>query len=61
MKYRKISKKLPYAVNSLDNTLLALDNGGHWDDFIYRQGVGVLLSFSLIKRDQSLKMLSTRG
>ena len=54
----KIAKKLPHAVNSLDCTLLALDNDGHWDDFIYRQGIGVLLSFSLIKRDQSLKMLS---
>ena len=54
----KIAKKLPYAVNSLDCTLLALGNDGHWDEFIYRQGIGVLLSFSLIKRDQSLKMLS---
>ena len=50
--------KLPNAVNSLDRTLLALDNDGHWDDLIYRQGVSVLLSFSLIKRDQSLKMMS---
>ena len=55
---KKIAKKIPYAVKSLDCTLLALDNDGHWDEFVYRQGVGVLLSFSLIKRDQSLKMLS---
>ena len=54
----EIAKKLPYAVSSLDRTLLALDNDGHWDEFIYRQGISVLLSFSLIKRDQSLKMLS---
>ena len=53
-----IAEKLPYAVNSLDRTLLALDNDGCWDEFLYRQGVSVLLSFSLIKRDQSLKMLS---
>ena len=53
-----IAEKLPYAVNSLDCTLLALDNDGCWDEFLYRQGVSVLLSFSLIKRDQSLKMLS---
>ena len=53
-----IAKKLPYAVNSLDCTLLALNNDGHWDEFTYRQGIAVLLSFSLIKRDQSLKMLS---
>ena len=50
--------KLPHAFNSLDRTLLALHNDGHWDDFLYRQGVVVLLSFSLIKRDESLKMLS---
>ena len=55
---RKIAKKLPHAVNSLDRTLLALDSNGHWDKFVYRQGIAVLLSFSLIKRDQSLKMLS---
>ena len=51
-------KKLPNAVNLLDRTLLALDNNGHWDDIIYRQGIAVLLNFSLIKRDKSLKMLS---
>ena len=55
---RKVAKRLPYAVNLLDRTLLALHNDGQWDKFVYRQGVGVLLSFSLIKRDQSLKMLS---
>ena len=55
---KKIAKKIPYAVSSLDHTLLALDKDGHWDDFIYREGVGVLLSFSLIKRDQLLKILS---
>ena len=54
----EIAKKLPHAFNSLDYTLLALDSDGHWDEFIYRQGISVLLSFSLIKRDQSLKMLS---
>ena len=55
---KNIAKKLPHAVNSLDCTLLALDNDGHWDDIIYKQGVVVLLSFSLIKRNQSSKMLS---
>ena len=54
----KMAKNLPHAVNSLDRTLLALDNDGYWDEFIYRQGIAVLLSFSLIKRDKSLKMLS---
>ena len=54
----EIAKKLPYAVSLLDRTLLAIDNDGHWDESIYRQGISVLLSFSLIRRDQSLKMLS---
>ena len=55
---KNLSKKLPHAVNLVDRTLLALNNDGCWDEIIYRQGVAVLLSFSLIKRDQSLKMLS---
>jgi tetratricopeptide (TPR) repeat protein len=54
----KRAKKLPHAVNSLDRTLLALNKDGHWDELIYKQGMSVLLSFSLIKRDQTLKMLS---
>ena len=29
---------LPLAMSSLDCTLLALDNNGHWDEFIFRQG-----------------------
>ena len=48
---KKIAKKLAYAVNSLDRTLLSLDNDGHWDEFIFGQGIAVLLSFSLMKRD----------
>jgi tetratricopeptide (TPR) repeat protein len=54
----EIAIKLPHAVNLLDRTLFALHNDGHWSDFIYRQGISVLESFSLIKRDKSLKMLS---
>jgi tetratricopeptide (TPR) repeat protein len=57
----EIAIKLPHAFNSLDRThgtLLALHNNGCWDDHIYRQGISVLLSFSLIKRDQLSKMLS---
>ena len=49
----EIDGKLPQAMTLLDHTLLALDNEGHWDDFIFGQGVGVLLSFSLMKRGQS--------
>ena len=51
-------KKLPQAVTLLDYTLLGLDNDGHWDDFIFGQGISVLLSFSLMKREQSLKTFS---
>ena len=51
-------KKLPQAVNLLDHTLLALDNDGYWDGFIFGQGISVLLSFSLIKRDESVDIFS---
>jgi len=54
----EVAEKLPQAISSLDHTLLALDNDGNWDDFIFGQGIGVLLSFSLIKRGQSSQMLS---
>jgi tetratricopeptide (TPR) repeat protein len=52
-----IVEKLSQAVTSLDYTLLGMDDG-HWDEFIFGQGISVLLSFSLIKRGQSSKMLS---
>ena len=54
----EIAEKLPLAMSSLDHTLLALDNNGHWDDFIFGQGIAVLLSFSLMKRDEAFEMLS---
>ena len=50
-------KKLPQAVTLLDHTLLCLDNDGHWDGFIFGQGISVLLSFSLMKR-QSFETFS---
>ena len=40
---------LPLASSVLDCTLLQLDNAGKWDNFIFKEGVRVLLSFSLIK------------
>ena len=49
---------LPLAMSSLDCTLLNVDDNGHWDDFIFGQGVAVLLSFSLMRRDISSEMLS---
>ena len=51
-------KKLPQAVKILDHTLLGLDDDGHWDEFIFGQGISVLLSFSLMKREQSFKTFS---
>ena len=54
----EVVEKLPQALPLLDRTLLALDNDGHWDEFIFGQGIAVLLSFSLMKRDQSSEMLS---
>ena len=50
--------KLPQAITCLDHTLLGLDNDGLWDEFIFGQGISVLLSFSLMKREQSLKIFS---
>ena len=51
-------KKLPQAITFLDNTLLGLDSDGNWDEFVFGQGISVLLSFSLMKREQSLKTFS---
>ena len=53
-----IFRKLPHAVTLLDHTLLGLDNDGNWNEFIFGQGISVLLSFSLIKREESFKMFS---
>jgi len=43
------SPALPLADSILDHTLLQLHNTGKWDNFIFKEGVQVLLSFSLIK------------
>jgi Tetratricopeptide repeat len=51
-------RKLPQAVTLLDHTLLGLDNDGYWDEFIFGQGISILLSFSLMKREQSFKIFS---
>ena len=51
-------EKLPLAMSSLDQTLLALDNNGCWDEFIFGQGIAILFSFSLMKRNKSSEMLS---
>jgi hypothetical protein len=54
----EVAKKLPQVITLLDYTLLDLDNDGHWDGFIFGQGIAVLLAFSLIKRGQSSKIVS---
>ena len=54
----EVAENLPLAMSSLDRTLLALDNNGHWDEFIFGQGIAILFSFSLMKRDESSEMLS---
>src|SRR5277367_5304037 len=54
----EVDEKLPQAITLLDHTILALDNDGHWDDFIFGEGISVLQSFFLIKRAQSSRMLS---
>jgi hypothetical protein len=54
----EVAENLPLAMSSLDRTLLALDNNGHWDEFTFGQGIAVLLSFSLMKRHQSSEMMS---
>jgi len=54
----EVAEQLSQAIGSPDHTLLALDNDGHWNDFIFGQGIGVLVSFSLIKREQSSELLS---
>jgi tetratricopeptide (TPR) repeat protein len=40
---------LPLASSIIDRTLLQLHNTGKWDNFMFKEGVRVLLSFSLIK------------
>jgi tetratricopeptide (TPR) repeat protein len=54
----EVDERLPLAKPLLDRTLLAMDNNGHWDEFIFGKGIAILLSFSLMKRDQSFEMLS---
>ena len=42
----------PQEMTPLDDTLLALDEDGEWDDKMFEEGISVLLSFSLMKRGQ---------
>ena len=47
------SSELPLASSLLDQRLLPLDKSGTWDNFIFREGLRILLSFSLIKKGPS--------
>jgi tetratricopeptide (TPR) repeat protein len=54
----EVAEKLPQAITLLDHTLLALDNDGQWDEFVFGQGISVLLSFSLMRKENSSGMFS---
>jgi tetratricopeptide (TPR) repeat protein len=45
--------ELPLASSMLDQRLLPLNKAGTWDNFIFREGIRILLSFSLIRRGPS--------
>ena len=44
---------LPLASSVLDRKLLSVNKDGVWDNLIFREGIRVLLSFCLIKKDTS--------
>ena len=44
---------LPVASSILDRRLLPLNKTGVWDNFVFREGLQILLSFSLIKKGPS--------
>ena len=44
---------LPLASSMLDRRLLPLNKIGAWDNFVFREGIRILLSFSLIKKGPS--------
>jgi tetratricopeptide (TPR) repeat protein len=44
---------LPIAGSILDRRLLPLNKTGAWDNFVFREGLRILLSFSLIKKGPS--------
>jgi tetratricopeptide (TPR) repeat protein len=43
--------RLLLQANNLPHQLLQLDRGGSWDPLFFRQGIRILLSFSLIKKN----------
>ena len=55
---RKVAKKLLGKRMALLDHLLALDKDGHWNSMIFEEGISMLLSFSLMRREQSPGILS---
>jgi hypothetical protein len=49
-KDEEISSPVPIASSILDRRLLQLNKTGAWDNFVFREGLRILLSFSLIKK-----------
>ena len=47
------SPALPVASSILDRRLLPLNKTGTWDNFVFREGIWILLSFTLIKKGPS--------
>ena len=47
---KNTNSKLPLASSLLDRRLLPLNKSGTWDNFVFREGIQILLSFSLIKK-----------
>ena len=50
---RTCSSNLPCASSLLDRRLLPLNKLGNWDNFVFREGLRILLSFSLIRKGSS--------
>ena len=55
---QSVDRKLLQAIRQLDYTLLSLDNDGHWDDYVFTEGISVLFAFSLMKKGESLDFFS---
>ena len=51
-----VNSALPLASSLIDHTFLQFDDTGNWDNYIFKQGIQVLLSFSLIKQHSSKSM-----
>ena len=50
---KSFNSELPLASSMLDQKLLPLNKRGAWDNFVFREGIRILLSFSLIKKGPS--------